>query len=300
MGDGYLHADYAGSFSESGRPRHLPSSDGWLIERDIPDTAWRDAMGCYPLFCCANWRTLADDINASAGELVSLVLVADPLADCDPGTLRSSFDLVRPLKEHFVVETGRPIDDIVSRSHRSHATRALRTVTVERCLTPLAYLEEWNQLFGALAVRHSITDMRRFSRTAFARQLAGLGLVMFRASVDGRTVGFDLWFEQGDSAQAHLAAFDATGYDTHASYATKWSAISYFNDRVRWINLGGGTTERGDDNLGRFKRGWATGTRTAWLCGRMFRPDVCADILAMKAIEDGGAYFPPYRSGEFC
>ncbi len=295
---GYLHSDYAASFSEFGTPCSLQRSKGWLIARTIPGTDLRDAMGCYPLFCCSDWRSLADDLTTLDGGLLSVVIVADPLGNHTPALLQSAFDFVTPFKEHYVIETGRPLSAFVNRTHRDHARLALKRMDVSLCDDPTAFVDEWERLFSVLAERHGITGLRRFSRGSFEKQLAVPGLRMFRAAVDGRTIGLDLWYLQGDRAHGHLAAFDATGYDLHASYATKWRAIEYLSTQARWINLGAGNLGNPDGGLSRFKRGWATGTRTAFLCGRVLQPDRYAELVRAAAINSTG-YFPAYRAGEF-
>jgi hypothetical protein len=295
---GYLHPDYPASFLEFATPCPLPGSQGWILERRIPGASSCDAMGCYPLFCCVNWRALREDLDTCCEGLVSIVLVADPLGDYSPEMLRAAFDHVVAFKDHFVVETGRPLAEFVNKSHRAHAMRALKDVSVELCPEPVTFIDDWQRLYGVLALRHSITGLRRFSRTAFEKQLAVPGMVMFRAIADGQTVGLDLWYEQGDCAQGHLAAFDSRGYELHASYATKWRAIDYFSDRVHWINLGAGTAGNPDGGLSQFKRGWSTGTKTAWLCGRVLQPPVYTEIVKARGMPDE-RYFPAYRSGEF-
>jgi hypothetical protein len=295
---GYLHSDYAKSLSEFGRPRLLPASRGWILERPIPGSTSYDGTGCYPLFCCAEWQGVAEDVNGLADDLVSVVLVADPLGDHSLELLRGAFDRVVPYKEHFVVETGRPLAEFVRRSHRARANRALKDVAVELCTEPLAFIDDWERVFAVLVARHSITGLRRFSRRAFERQLAIPGMVMFRAITARQTVGLDLWYVQGDCAQNHLAAFDATGYALHASYATKWRALEYFSDRVRWVNLGAAVGVDPNSGLSQFKRGWSTGTKTAWLCARVLQPAVYAAITR-KSHTLEASYFPAYRSGEF-
>jgi hypothetical protein len=59
---GYMHPNYAHSLREFGEPRELPGSGGWILERIIPGTPYRDAMGCYPLFACNDWSKLANDL----------------------------------------------------------------------------------------------------------------------------------------------------------------------------------------------------------------------------------------------
>ena len=53
----------------------------------------------------------------------------------------------------------------------------------------------------------------------------------------------------------------------------------------------------GTDGLSRFKRGWSTGTRTAYFCGRIFDHARYSEIMS---VEGGGTtdYFPAYRKGE--
>jgi hypothetical protein len=298
MPSGYLHRDYAASLEEFGRPLALPGSGAWILARPIPGTSLLDAMGCYPLFCCIDWRRLSQDLREITEPLVSIVVVADPLGDHTPELLSSAFDRVIPYKEHFVIETGRPLDHFVTKSHRRHAQRALQSIDVERCPKPLDFLDDWERLYGVLSARHSITGIRRMSRAAFERQLEIPGLVMFRATAGRRTVGLDLWYEQAGSAQGHLAAFDDVGYDLRASYATKWRAIEYFNDKVRWINLGAAPSGSPDRGLRHFKEGWATGTKTAWLCGRILNADAYWRAVRTHGTVDE-SYFPAYRAGEF-
>jgi hypothetical protein len=295
---GYLHPAYAAALAEFGEALRLPGSKSWLLKRRIPSTGFHDAMGCYPLFCCAEWEDLADDLSALQDQLVSVVVVADPLNSGGPRQLEAAFDSVSAFKDHFVIETGRPLPAFVTRSHREQAQRALNRMNVEVCAYPLDYLDDWERLFGVLCERHRIQGLRRFSRSSFAQQLAVPGLVMVRASLNGRTVGLDLWYVQGDCAHGHLAAFDAVGYDLHASYATKWRAIELLSDRVRWINLGAGNAGDPQGGLSRFKRGWSTGTRTAWLCGRVLQPARYKELLAARGSSES-TYFPAYRAGEF-
>src|SRR4051812_33133883 len=52
---GYQGPGYVASLREFGRPLSLSRTGGFLLERAIPGTADRDAMGPYPLFCCRDW-----------------------------------------------------------------------------------------------------------------------------------------------------------------------------------------------------------------------------------------------------
>ena len=297
---GYLHPDYAESLREFGRPRALSHSGGYLLERPIPGTSDRDAMGCYPLLCCANWPALGDDLR-DLDDLVSVVCVVDPFSPCDRATLAGWFDVVVDFKTHFVTELTRPAEDIVSASHQATARRALRRMKVEVCAEPAKHLNEWSMLFDHLVRRRHITGLRAFSGEAFTRQLALPGMVMFRAtSPEGQTIGMDLWYVQGDVAYGHLAAFSPLGYELRASYGTKWHVLRYFHGKVRWLDLAGtsGINARSDDGLTVFKRGWATGTRTAFLCGKIIDRSRYERLCAARGVGDT-RYFPAYREGEF-
>jgi hypothetical protein len=291
---GYLHPRYIASLAQ-GTPIELPACGAWLLKRPIAGTSWYDATGPYPLLCCADWRELAGDFDRLSDDIVSIVAIADPLGGYSPQQLAEAFDRRIPYKEHFVVETGPAPDSFVSRSHRAHAMRALGRINVTVCERPGDLLDEWCRLYQVLAERHSIPEDRRMSRAALAMQLEVPGLVVFQASAAGQTVGLDLWYEQGDCAQGHLAAFDELGYSLRASYATKWRMLEYFRQRVRWINLGGVPDGSQRGGLAAFKRGWATTTRIAWLCERVLAPERYKELTLVRGTPQR-QYFPAYRS----
>jgi Acetyltransferase (GNAT) domain len=298
---GYAHPSYAASLAEFGAPQMLPRSGGWVLERRIPDTPARDAMGCYPLFVCQQWRALEADLDDNVTGLVSLALVTDPFGDYDEDLLRRCFrDVVIPFKEHFVVDLSRPIDEVVSRHHRYYARKALERVVVERCQTPEAHLSDWIALYDHLIAHHQLTGIKAFSPEAFARQFRIPGLVMLRATCDGAVVGAHLWYRQGEIMQSHLAAVSARGYELMASYALHWHAVQTFAGESAWLNLGAGSGLTADAAAGltAFKRGWATATRRAYFCGRIFDRATYDALTAARTL-DTTTYFPAYRAGEF-
>jgi hypothetical protein len=297
---GYGHPSYAASLAEIGTPRRLSGSGGWVLARDIPDAGARDGMGCYPLFVCEDWRALAADLDA-IDDLVCVSLVTDPFGDYDETILEQAFrDVVVPFKAHFVTDLRRPFSDIVSRHHRYYARKALERVAVERCAAPESHLDDWVALYGELAARHRLGGITAFSRQSFDRQLRVPGLVMFRAVCDGVTVGAHLWYKRGDVAQSHLAAVNARGYEVMASYALHARALEALASEVSWLNLGAGAGLVSDagDGLAAFKRGWATGTRQVYFCGRIL-DRARYEALAAPLRERAGGYFPAYRYGEF-
>ena len=300
---GYMHPAYAASLAEFGAPRELPRSGGWVLERDIGGEAGRDAVGCYPLFSCPDWARLREDLEEIGDGLVSLALVADPFGDYDEAYLKECFpEVAVPFKQHFVVDLGRPPEESVSPHHRRNARRAAAEVDVEECARPADFLDEWHALYGVLAARHDIGGVAAFSKESFAKQLEVPGVAALRAVRDGETVGMLLWYVQGDVAYYHLGAYSERGYELRASFALFSQAIELFARRgLRWLNLGGaaGAGPGEASGLERFKRGWATETRTAYFCGRVFDRRRYDEIVRARGVPPETAYFPAYRLGEF-
>jgi hypothetical protein len=299
---GYSHADYAASLADLGVPRLLPGSGGWILQRPIVDTPYCDAMGCYPLFCCINWSALAQDLENVGEELTSLVLVTDPFGDYTEETLHSAFfDLVKPFKNHFVVDLKADAETFVDPHHRRSARKALTAVLIERCEAAAGHENEWRDLYASLIARHDIRGIARFSDASFARQLKVPGEIILRAMHEGQTVGMIWWFVSGSVAYYHLGAYSDRGYELHASFALFWRAIELFKAAgLRWLNLGAGAGVGNNptDGLSRFKRGWSTGIRPTYLCGRIFDRVRYEQLVKSKGIPNT-VYFPAYRTGEF-
>jgi hypothetical protein len=297
---GYMHQGYAESMAEYGTPRELPRCGGWILQRRIPGFAYHDGMGCYPLFACRDWAKLLADLEHLESQLVSLALVADPFGEYDIACLQRCFDKLYPFKVHFVIDLGYPVNDIVSAHHRYYARKALRSVVVERCHEPIRFTDDWVALYATLIERHNIRGIRAFSRESFAKQLSVPGIVVFRAVHQGVTIGAHLWYIQGQVAYSHLEAVNLTGYKLRAAYALYWSAIKWFSNKVRWLDLGGGVgiSTRGMDGLSKFKRGWSNDTRPAYFCGRVFDPEKYEQLGRAVNISETD-YFPAYREGEF-
>jgi hypothetical protein len=308
---GYLSPAYTESLAEFGAPIALPRSGAWLLRRTI-GPGISDAMGPYPLFCCRDWRALGADLDALAaptptGDVVgsapiSAVVVTDPFADCDPALLAAAFrDRAIAFKEHFVADLSRPLSSFVSAHHRRYARRD--TLAIEVCADPLRWLDDWCALYQNLCARHGIHGIPALSRAAFRHQLAVPGLVAFRASAGVETHGMALWYRQGDVAYYHLAAYSDEGYRQRASFPLFWLAFEHLAAAgVAWAGLGAGpsggaSSSQGTDGLVRFKRGWSTGTRTTYLCGRIFRADTYRALARERGFEES-RYFPAYRQGE--
>ena len=130
--------------------RHLPRCDGWIIERQIPSTPYRDAIGTYPLFSCRDWSQLEYDLKDLGTELVSLMLVPAPLDRYDRELLDRCFDRVINFKCHYVADLSQPVENFVKKSHRDTVGRARKKVTVHLCPQPGERLEQWIELFSGM------------------------------------------------------------------------------------------------------------------------------------------------------
>ena len=295
---GYLHQAYAASFADIATPRELPACGAWILERHIAGSDLRDGMGCYPLFCCRDWTRLSHDVSALAGQLVSFTLVTDPFGEFRLDDLQRVFDVVRPYKRHYVTDLVNETSVPVTRRHKRNTASAVRAVTLARVDEPTSLIDRWVELYGQLVERHRLTGLHAFSRQCLERQLSVPGLRMFSATVEGCVVGLHLWYVNGDVAYGHLGATSRLGYDLMASYALYAFAVEQLRPEVRWLALGSSPGDS-DDNasgLGRFKQGWATETRQAYLCGKVLQPDAYSRLASDAQAET--SYFPAYRCGE--
>lgn len=297
---GYLHEEYAASFSDFGRPVALPRSGGAMLERSIADTGRRDAMGPYPLFFCRHAEHLDADLRSYAADWVSVTCVIDPFCPIGEQQRAATFDRVRLLKTHWLVNLNVPYEKATSKHHRYYARYAGRQgVSVHRVTDPPSMLDTWVRLYDHLIERHDITGIQAFSYDAFAAQLRIPGMTAFAAVCDDRVVGMHLWYEMGDVAYSHLTAMNATGYDRCASYGLHRAALDHFRDRTEWLHLGGGAGgSDGEtlDGLSQFKKGWSTDRAPSYLCGRILQPETYNALAEQPADPDG--YFPAYRAGE--
>jgi hypothetical protein len=293
---GYRHPAYAKSLAEFGEPRELPCSGGWLLERTVPRSTERDAMGCYPIFSAGNWPGLAKDLAELGPRLISVALVADPFDDYTPEQLSSWFDRVVGFKEHYVVDFSAPLQ--VSKHHSYYARKAAREVRIEAGPPPKNFAQQWTVLYEALVQRHGLKGIKAFSRAAFEVQMDIPGMIVFRALEKDSLVGAHLWYEQRGVAYSHLAAATERGYDLNCSYAIYAAVLEYFRPKVRWVNFGAGAgTANRQNGLGWFKEGWSNGTRTTYFCGRILNRERY-DALVKESQKEEETYFPAYRAGE--
>lgn len=293
---GYLHPGYAASFAADGAVYSLPSCGGWLIERAIPGSDARDAMGCYPLFACRDWSQLGRDLEPLGPALVSVTLVTDPFGAYDAPLLTQTFDRVIPYKQHYVADLTRPSAAFVTADRRQCAATARRRgVTVEEVAQPCDRIDEWTALYAGAMARHNAPGPV-LTRASVLAQLRLPGMVMLRAVWHTETVGLGLFALHGDVAYAHLVALGERAHGLRVSCALYDDALARFAGRVRWIDWGGvaGASDNPNGGLARFKSGWSSGQRTAYLCMRILDHDRYAALAATTGRTES-SYLPAYR-----
>ena len=301
VADGYRSTQYVAQFSAQGRIKWLENTRGWCLERPIPEhKEWLDICGIYPFSVSSAWDHLQLDLEAArARNAISAVFVTEPLQGVEDSFDRAGLGLCRRFRQHYLTTLERPPEEVISKHHAAESRRACRKVDVEVVACPADFLDQWCGLYGQLVKRHRITDMRRFSRQAFASLLEVPELTAFRVSRLGRTVGAQLFIQQGDLVHSHLAAYDEEGYACGASYAADFVALQHFRGSARAINWGGGMAEDGEDGLSRYKRGWSDDQCWSWLVGEILDPQRYR-LLAERTSASGiSNYFPAYRCGEF-
>lgn len=283
-------------------PISLSGSGGWLIMRRVPRTTFRDARAPYPFLVCRNWSRLEADLEALPVDLVSVTAVTDPFAELMPHDLERAFPfMVRPYKAHFVIDLKRPLESFADPHHLGCARRALRKLEVDLLSDPAAHLNDWLRLYSNLVVRHGIRGPTLMTEDAFRRLLRLPGLTVFRARWKGIPVGMIWCIDDGTRVWFHLGAYDNEGYRRNASYALVRCAIDHFAAAgCTVMNIGAGAGAFGDSNDGltAFKRGWASGSRMTYLCGRIHNADIYVHLVAQTATGES-KYFPAYRSGEY-
>lgn len=294
---GYASEQYAMSLSEFGRVLALPESDGWLLADDIPNSQFRDGVGCYPIFSCRNWRVLSRDLDALAAQLISVRIVTDPFAEATQAELHAAFpEVCYEYKQHYITDLSLPLENVISSHHRRNVRLALRSLEIKRATLDAALLPSWCQLYDNLIGRHDIRGIAKFSRHSFAQQANVPGIETFAAYHDDRICGMALWYRQGDVAYYHLGAYDDRGYELKASYGIFRDALQYFAEEgIRYACLGAGAgVQAVPSGLTRFKQGWATHTRPAYFCGRIYQPAVYAKLACGAA--PSTRFFPAYRA----
>jgi hypothetical protein len=294
---GYRSLDYLATLGHVGTPIRLPRSDGWLLERPIPGTRWRDCTSPYPVLHCDDWERLGDDIEALRdGGVVSVVFIADPFGNYAPETLDSACSLVRNLKDRWIVDLRADYEAGISAHHRKYSQRALRRISVEHCTDPMRWGDVWASMYNATADRRCFPGHLRFSTPDLIRQLSLPGVRVYRACRGEETVGISLWVVDGQFGYGHLAAYTAEGRQQGAAYALYSMILRDLAEAgVAQVDLGSGVGDAASDGLARWKAGWTSERYPTWLCGAVTSPQAYRALTGANG-EEGDGYFPGYRA----
>jgi hypothetical protein len=277
----------------------LERSEGWCVLQPVIGTAFLDATGPYPFFVCRRWESLLDDVAALRAHAISLTLVTDPFAEVTQAMLSRTFtDLCREYKQHYVAALDRGASQSVGEHHRRNIKLGLQKTSVETAEQASAWLPEWIALYENLIHRHRITGPALFSPESFALQFAAPGILVARAVCEGSVVGMTVWAVTGDRAYYHLGAYSERGYEVRASYAMFSHVFEVLRSKgVRSVGLGAGAGAReSSSGLERFKRGWATDTRTVFLCGQILQRAAYEQVCRSRGIAAAEVFFPAYRA----
>jgi len=290
----YATLAYAKTLTHVGHPLHVPDWHTYVIARDYEGKAV-DAVGPYPITCLAPESDLRSGLDAlgNAG-CVSVTFVVDNLIGPPISKFQNAFTFVRPFKTHYLVDgvvgTYQP-----SKHHRYEIRRAAQRGVEVRIVPLLEILDEWTALYDALISHHHIAGAQRFSRTSFEALANCEGFSTVAAFVDRKLVSCHLWVEFQNFVWSHLAASNALGYESGASYAVYDHSIRHFSRRL--INLGGaaGIGGTADDGLARFKAGFSNRTQTVYLMGSVLNPELYLTLCAERDTSTSD-YFPAYRA----
>jgi hypothetical protein len=233
--------------------------------------------------------------------LTTITMVTDPFADLKLQDLKDCFEIVRPFKNHYIVDLARPWEHDIDRRHKQKIRKALKEIKIEISHDPTSFADAWTQLYEYLIQRHHITGIRTFSAESFRMQLAIPGTVLFIAKLHGEVVGANLIFTKGSIAYDHLMAFSPIGYQCNAPYGIFWETLNYLAEHnVDYCDLGAGAglEPQNGNGLDQYKRGWTKNKRLVYLCGHIYNSTAYEEICQQKGFSNID-YFPAYRAGEF-
>jgi hypothetical protein len=287
----YASELYAEALAHVGRAVRVEGWDSFVIARPLPGGNGEDATGAYPMAAFGPRADLRAGLAALTREdLVSLVLVPDPFASPPPDRLAAAFELCRPFKTHYLVETARRVE--FSKHHRDRVRRGLRRCRVDRVVLADC-LDAWGELYAGLVDRRAIRGAADFTPAYFAKLAQAPELVALAAFVEEQAVGMTLWFEHDGVVYNHLTASNASGYANGANFALYAAAIDHFAGAAV-MNLGGGAgfADDPEDGLAAFKRGFANAETKSLLCGAVLDAPRYAKLTAGRPRT---AFFPAYR-----
>lgn len=287
----YDAPDYVHSLSHLGTPLVLPELPCGFVERPIPGSARRDAIGPWPYV--TPWTRdeaalVVDRLRRRGNVTLSAVFRPDAPVDSD-GLARVGI-ACRPLKPHYVREPGgRPPPP--SRRTRRNLSRSRRHWAVG----PVDLETAWAEV----AEVHAAVSRRRPGMSTFTdppadhfRVLASLAGMRALGAYDADGLGAALLYAESDSEiHCHLLGGGARSLRFGAAY-TLFEHLESAAGAARTIYFGGAPAGPAGEGIARFKRRFATAERPVILATVILDEVACG---ALAKGRDAGGYFPPYR-----
>lgn len=200
--------------------------------------------------------------------VTSVSLVTDPLWGAERAELARAFDVCRRFKEIYLVDTAS--EPRISKRHRNRIKNARKAAEV-REISLAEHLERWFALYSRNVANRKIPQPFTNAHFEHISRLPGLRTVA--VLIDGEIATITMWLPYQDTLYFHDAASSEAGHATEASYVAFAHVVEHFDD-CRYIFLGGAADFFDDplDGLARFKRGFANGSNTSYLCSSILSP----------------------------
>jgi len=287
---------YARSLSHWGEALAVPEWKTSVIIRNIRANCL-DATGTYPIAIIdakADLRGGLDRLRRAG--MVSVLVVLDDFHRPPLEKLRECFTVVRPYKTHYIRRLKGALDaQVYPKDHQRSLKRALRTLTVQP-FDLKDNLADWQDLYGILAKRHSLSGVHLFP-AAYFQALATLdGVVAIGAWWEGVLISCHIWVTDGRYVHSHLAASSDVGYKCRAPHAVNDASLRYFSG-CELVNLGGaaGLVDE-NDSLTYFKRGFANDVSSSYVCGAILDYDRYEHLTRQNGAGENVDFFPAYRT----
>ncbi|MDR6661122.1 hypothetical protein J2W51_003708 [Tardiphaga robiniae] len=286
----FASLEYGRAFGSGVEVIDVPAWSSAVVARAIPNTDLRDATGCYPFVPLQRDGDLAAGLNSlRAHDLISIVLVTDPLRMPPVPDLEEHFDFCRAFKTHYVFD--RSIGPInMSRRHWREVRIARRELQIREVIYA-DHVDRFAELYSNLIENHHIEGIAAFDAVFFRSLVDVPGIRTIAAFLDDDIVSIMMFVVDGDVAYAFLAGTSEEGRERCAHYGLYAEAIEHFTD-VSVINLGGAPGVIDDPNHGiaYVKRKLTNTTLRSYLCGAVLDADA---YVALGG--NSNDYFPAYR-----
>lgn len=165
------------------------------------------------------------------------------------------------------------------------------------------HLDEFIKLYYMTMDKNSASDYYYFDRAYFEQLLSikDCKFILVNASVEGEIIASVLYMISDGFMHYHLSANNPEFYKLAANNLIVNAACEYGNaNGLKWQHLGGGLSSAPDDNLFRFKRGFARtehNLKEFYIGKAVFMPEVydkLCEIARANGVDNDG-FFPAYR-----